>query len=180
MDAKWSEAELRAMQSDGSWYKGSAVCRRGHVETAYIDPQKADRAISENCPACGASVLTACQSCRLRIRGYYYVPGVFPSLASPARPSFCDGCGSAFPWASREERIYELENLLDEADIDEADMVIIQDQLARLRASSLSNKDEKQAWETIKRRAGGAIKSPAVERVVEGLVSAAIRRQLGL
>jgi hypothetical protein len=60
----WSEAELRAMRSDGSWYKGSAVCRRGHVETAYIDPRKADRAIPENCPTCGASVLTACQSLR--------------------------------------------------------------------------------------------------------------------
>jgi hypothetical protein len=59
-------------------------------------------------------------------------------------------------------------------------MVIIQDQLARLGDSSLSDEDEKQAWETIKRRAGGPIKSSAVERVVEGVVSAAIRHQLGL
>jgi hypothetical protein len=63
---------------------------------------------------------------------------------------------------------------------DEASMVIIQDQLARLGDSSLSDEDEKQAWETIKRRAGGPIKSSAVERVVEGVVSAAIRHQLGL
>jgi hypothetical protein len=179
MDAKWPEAEARAMQAGGSWYKGSAVCRRGHVETAYIDPRNTDRAIAENCSTCGARVLTACPSCGLRIRGDYHVPGVFVA-ASPGTPSFCDGCGSAFPWASREERIYELENLLDEADIDEADLVIIQDQLARLRDSSLSDKDEKLAWETIKRRAGEAIKGPAVKRVVEGLVSAAIRHQLGL
>ena len=167
------------MRNNDAWYMGSAVCRRGHVETAYIDPRKAERAIAENCPRCGASVVTACPSCRLRIRGHYDVPGAF-SLVAPGRPSFCDGCGSAFPWASRVEPIYALENLLDDADIEEADMVIIQDQLARLRDSSLSDKDEKQAWATIKRRAGGAIKSPAVERVVEGLVSAAIRHQLGL
>ena len=43
------------------------------------------------------------------------------------RPSFCDGCGIAYPWATREERIYELENLFDEAGIDEADRVVIHD-----------------------------------------------------
>jgi hypothetical protein len=44
----------------------------------------------------------------------------------------CDECGSASPWATREERIFELENLLDEEDIEEADRVVIQDQLRRL------------------------------------------------
>jgi hypothetical protein len=33
MDAKWPEAEARAMRDNESWYMGSAVCRRGHVET---------------------------------------------------------------------------------------------------------------------------------------------------
>jgi hypothetical protein len=33
------------------------------------------------------------------------------------------------PWATREERIYELEKLLDREDVDEADLVVTQDQL---------------------------------------------------
>ena len=30
-----------------------------------------------------------------------------------------DGCGEPYPWASRQDRIYQLENLLDEEQIDE-------------------------------------------------------------
>lgn len=168
------------MRADGSFYMGAAVCRRGHVETWYLDPRRTDRAVAEKCPTCGARVLTACPSCQRRLRGDYHVPGVI-GFSGPEKPSpFCDGCGSALPWASREERIYELENLLDEEEIDEADRVVIQDQLIRLRDASISEKEEKQAWATIKRRAGGAMKSQPVQRVVEGLVSAAIRSQLGI
>ena len=79
-----------------------------------------------------------------------------------------------------EEPIYELENLLDEEDIDEADRVVIQAQLRRLRNSELSEREEKQVWETIKRRAGQAVTSGPVLRVLEGLVSASLRQQLGL
>ena len=45
-----------------------------------------------------------------------------------------------FPWATREERIFELENLLDEEDIEEADRVVIQDQLRRLTNAELSDR----------------------------------------
>jgi hypothetical protein len=168
-------------QRDGSFYLGSAVCRRGHVESAYLDPRRPDETpVADNCTTCGARVLVACPACGLRIRGDYEVPGVISAVA-PARPSFCDGCGGAFPWATREERIFELENLLDEEEVDEADRVVIQDQLARLRtAADLTEKDEVQIWRTIKNRGGSALQSGPVQRVVEGLVSAAIRAQLGL
>lgn len=169
------------MRSDGSFYLGAAVGRRGHVETAYLDPTRREpRGVPERCPTCGARVLVACTECGLRIRGDYHVPGVI-GVSSPNRPSFCDGCGAAFPWATRQERIYELENLLDEEVVDEADRVAVLEQLQRLREDEhLSEKDERQAWETIKRRAGGALKSPSAQRLIEGIVSAAIRHQLGI
>ena len=94
--------------------------------------------MGQNCPKCGATVLTACPTCDLRIRGDYFVPGVIAVSTAPA--SFCDGCGSAFPWATLEERIFELENLLDEEDIEEADRVVIQDQLRRLTNAELSDR----------------------------------------
>lgn len=105
------------------------------------------------------------------------MPGVI-GFSPDSRPSFCDGCGSAFPWSTREERIYELENLLDEEDIDEADRAVVQEQLRRLRNANLTERDENQAGETIKRRAGRAVASGPVLRVMEGLVSAALRQQL--
>lgn len=176
---RWPEKDIASLQRRGEFHEGAAICRRGHVETSFLKPMDADKAIPENCPTCGARVLTACQHCDLRIRGDHFIPGV-AVISTYQRPSFCDGCGSAFPWATREERIFELENLLDEEDIDEADQVVIQDQLRRLRNSGLSEREEEQAWETIKRRAGKAITSGPVVRVLEGLVSAAIRQQLGL
>jgi hypothetical protein len=50
--------------------------------------------VAQNCPKCGAAVLTACPNCGLRIRGDYFVPGVI-AVSTASRPSFCDGCGSA-------------------------------------------------------------------------------------
>jgi hypothetical protein len=41
VDARWPDSDVRKMQSgDDGWYMGSAVCRRGHVETDYIDPRR--------------------------------------------------------------------------------------------------------------------------------------------
>jgi hypothetical protein len=135
--------------------------------------------VAQNCPKCGATVLTACPNCELRIRGDYFLPGVI-GVSTASRPSFCDECGSASPWATREERIFELENLLDEEDIEEADRVVIQDQLRRVGNAVLTEKDERQAWSVIGRRAGAALVSPSVARVLEGLVTAAVRHQLNI
>jgi hypothetical protein len=95
-------------------------------------------------------------------------------------PKFCDECGVAHPWASREERIFELENILDEEEIDDADRVVIERHLRELRETDLiEEKREKQLWGDISKRAGGALRGPAI-RVVEGLVSAKIRADLGI
>ena len=44
----------------------------------------------------------------------------------------------------------------------------------------LTEKDERQAWSVIGRRAGAALMSPSVARVLEGLVTAAVRHQLNI
>ena len=58
--------------------------------------------------------------------------------------------------------------------------LVIQDQLRRLSNAELTEKDERQAWSAIGRRAGAALKSPSVTRVLEGLVTAAVRHQLNI
>ncbi|MFI7428490.1 DUF2321 domain-containing protein [Micromonospora sp. NPDC049836] len=162
-----------------SYYQAAAVCRRGHIETRYLDPGRPYPADSK-CPTCGALVLVACGSCGLRIRGDYFAPGVIGFDPSP-RPSFCDGCGAAHPWATREERIYELENILDEEDMDEADRVFIHDRLRELREGEvLDEKRERQLWVQIRDRSGKFISSEPVKKIAETVVSAAIRNQLGI
>ncbi len=44
----------------------------------------------------------------------------------------------------------------------------------------LTEKDGRQAWSVIGRRAGAALMSPSVARVLEGLVTAAVRHQLNI
>jgi hypothetical protein len=122
-----------------------------------------------------------CPHCGLRIRGERYFIGFGSAGDEYRHSSFCDSCGSAFPWATRVERIYELENLLDKEDIDEADRVVISDSLRRLREEeALSEKDQRVAWEPIRNAAGAALKSERVAAVVAGIATAAIRHSLGI
>jgi hypothetical protein len=179
---RWPEHDMRAAARggpDADYREGAAICRRGHVENPYIKPGDDLSRLPDKCPKCAAYVLVGCPNCELRIRGSRFIAGVI-AIEDYEPPSFCDECGSAFPWATREARIYELENLLDEEDIDEADRVVVSDNLRRLREEqALSERDQRAAWERIRSAAGDALKSPRVASVVEGLVSAAIRHQLG-
>lgn len=175
---RWPGEELRAIQVGGGWYRGAAYCRRGHPEETGLSPQDWGVAAT-SCPICGAPVISACPNCGLRIRGKFQKPNTM--VAQIDRPDFCDECGSAFPWASRQARIYELENLLDQEEIDEADRVVVMDHLRRLREEDgLGEKDEQATWRVISARAGKALRSERVKNVLEGLISAGIRSQIGL
>jgi hypothetical protein len=102
-------------------------------------------------------------------------------FASEPLPSCCDGCGAAHPWATREQRICELENILDEENIDEADRVFVRDRLRERReAKDLDGKRERQLWTQIRDRSGRFLTSQPVQRIPETVVSAAIRSQLGI
>jgi hypothetical protein len=124
------------------------------------------------CPECGADVLARCRQCGVRIRGgrYNYVV-----------PTFCDGCGAAHPWATRKQRLYELQNLLDQEDVDDVDRLWIDEQMDRLRADdgSMPEKQEKDIWTGIKRRAPGLFGTTG-KAVLGGVVSAGVKVALGL
>jgi len=170
----WPEHEIR-----GNFYFGAAICRRGHAATTTIDPRGGLRLplAAERCAHCGARVLTACPHCGLRLRGSF--PGVITARFRPR--DFCDGCGAALPWASRAARIMELENLLDEGGVDDADLAVITEQLARLREDAgMSAKEEKALWTTIKGRAGAVFMNEKVQALLWGIASAEARQHLGL
>ena len=172
---RFPEQDVRKSQLVEPYYEAAAVCRRGHIKTQYIKPFES-HANDEKCTKCGATVLIGCVNCGLRIRGAY-----FASLNDEPIPSFCDGCGAAHPWATREQRIYELENILDQEDIDEADRVFIHDRLRELReAEDLDGKRERQVWAQIRDRSGRFLTSQPVQKITETVVSAAIRTQLGI
>lgn len=156
-------------QSKDDVYYSAAICRRGHVESE-LDPEEA----AARCSKCGAVVLTAC-SCGQRIRGP--MRGAFGSTWM--KPQFCDACGRPHPWASREARFYELENILDEQDLDPADELKVREELEKLREQPEAGEAvEIERWKTVKRLAPGLMEAGG--RIMESVMTAAIKAQMNL
>ena len=160
-----------------SGYQAATVCRRGHVQSRYQREIPRDLG---RCPTCGADVLARCRHCGLRIRGDYYVPGVIGFKPTDV-PAFCDGCGAAHSWATREQRLYELQNILDQEDVDDVDRLWIDEQMDRLRAGGgeISERQEKEIWLGVKQRAPGLF-GAAGKAILNGVVSAGVKVALGL
>lgn len=182
---EFPEADLAQFRTKKDrYYHAAVVCRRGHDETNILSPEDQHQG-NTRCPTCGARFLAGCLSCGLRIRGRFHVEPYMAEKHSMdhewERPTFCDRCGVAHPWATREERIFELENILDEEDIDEADRIFLHDRLRELREQSgLDEKSERQLWRQIKQRGAAFLTSPTVSKIAQDLITAQIRHDLGI
>jgi len=157
-------------------YRQGAVCKRGHVQTRDISRMP----IGDRCPDCGAAVLKSCSRCGHRIRGDYDVPGVVAIGFSWEPPQFCDKCGAPHPWVNRQGRIYELENLLDDEELDPADELAAREQLHALASEDLDDEEQARRWMRVKRHAPGLFERLGAQRIIETVAAAAIRQQLGL
>jgi hypothetical protein len=161
-----------------SYYERAAVCTRGHVETAILGARQ--EAVASRCETCGAKVLTACPNCEARIRGFYMVPGFIGGGDEYKPPQFCDGCGQPFPWLDRQGRIYLLENMLDEEQLDPADELEAREQLRALAEPELEDQDAERRWKTVKRLAPGLWEKAGGQEILQSVVSASIKGSLGL
>jgi hypothetical protein len=181
----YPEADLTQFRrKPDRFYHAAAVCRRGHDQVTTLSPD-GSYPDDTKCPTCGARILLGCLSCGLRIRGRFHIePYMAPKHSLDPeweRPTFCDGCGSAHPWATREDRIFELENILDEEEIDEADRLFLHDRLADLRElDGADEKRERQLWIQIKQRGGSFLTSGPVLQITQNLITAKIRSDLGI
>jgi hypothetical protein len=98
-------------------YQTAAVCLNGHTATSAIEYHSDDP--GKFCGDCGAKIISNCPSCSAKIRGDYYVQGVF-GVADVYTPSaYCYQCGNPFPWTAEKlkaakEIADELEGLNDE------------------------------------------------------------------
>jgi hypothetical protein len=155
-------------------YQDAAICRRGHVLTSDLSTHGA---VSPRCRECGAPILTTCVNCGGRIQGL--VVTRYGAVYGYGAPEFCDLCGAPHPWASRQARLYELQNMLDEQDLDEASRLTVREQLEALQDTEhMSEKEQEERWLRIKRLAPGLVS--AGSRIVESVASGAIKDALGL
>lgn len=162
-------------------YHSALVCRRGHIESEAVeirlepdDPARGRfgegaAVLPMRCGRCGAILLRSCPSCEQRIRGAYRGFG----SAAYQPPDFCDRCGAAMPWASRQARFFELENILDEAT-----RLQVLEELEALRESQADDETAVRRWEVIHSLAPGLIATG--QKIIETVVSAAVKAQLGI
>lgn len=163
-------------ESPKSEYKAAAVCTRGHVETTVIDSSE----VGQRCQECGAEILTGCPGCGHRIRGYLSVPGVMSWDTDYKPPKFCDNCGRPFPWLDRQGRIYLLENMLDEEQLDPAAELEAREQLRALAQLDPDDEDAERRWKKIRGLAPGLWEKAGGREILQSVVSAGIKGGLGL
>jgi hypothetical protein len=156
--------------------RAALVCTRGHPVRYAVEGQPSGPL--GFCQKCGAPIIGSCPSCGARVRGIDIIPGVF-SAAEYEPPKFCEGCGEPLPWAGRQERFYQLENILDQQGIDETDRLLVQDDLRRLQVSSEMPEDKQvEIWRRIRARAPGVLVDAGL-KIAETLMTAAIKAKVG-
>jgi hypothetical protein len=81
---------------------------------------------------------------------------------------------------TRQQRIYQLENLLDEEEIDDATRLLVMEDLERLRTSGeLDQRHQLETWQRIKTRAPGLL-AGAAGKISRTLLDAYLKDKLGL
>jgi hypothetical protein len=179
----------------------AAVCRNGHIIKDHLDPPPRPFTsmgppvfvegsggigaptpelprVPPRCGRCGARVLEACRSCDAPILG---AVRLYMQWAPMERPdSFCWRCGEPYPWATREERVGQLYDLVDDEDLDRADLLTVQEEIAVLSRpdDKVTDEERVRAGETIRRLAPKAWE--VFLPVAQSLLTAEVKRRLGL
>jgi hypothetical protein len=177
MTIEWSQPELLAFRRGEAYFQAALICRRGHVLDSSLNPQELENLSHKKCSTCGATCLKACPKCNFRIKGRFYVPQVV-SFRDFEPHSFCDNCGSAHPWASQQDRIWELQNILDEEELSESDRTAIAFQLDKISSGILDVDDESKAWKKIKNSLGSVFDKDRVQNLIFDLVGSVIKNEL--
>lgn len=176
---KWPKDEAESYARGGRYHKASAICERGHQIDRSLSPRSTMH-VPDRCTDCGALILISCEKCTVRIPGTLYGGDIMFEMSPNELPFFCDNCGFMYPWATKKQKIYELENRLRLEEIDEADYEAIKVQLEKLLNPDISQEEEKNAWEKIKSKAGATLKSENVREIVLSLINKVVRDQLGI
>lgn len=111
-------------------YRVAQICLNGHMINDRSDSNSDHNA--KFCTKCGQPTITTCPVCNAKIRGYYYVEGVFRHSSKPTPvPKYCHECGTAYPWTqSILDNALELLSL--DVDLDSDTKKIIQEAIPNL------------------------------------------------
>lgn len=83
------------------------------------------------------------------------------------------------PWASRQARLYELENILDEQEgLSDADLLTIKEQIQELNRPGLADDEQIRHWNLIKKVSPTLI--DVGKEIIVSVTSDLVQKQLGL
>jgi hypothetical protein len=129
------------------------------------------------CGRCGGQVLLGCRSCDAGIAGQMDGRPRDPQW-EPA--GFCWKCGFPYPWATREQRLAQLYNVIDDEELDDAERLAVVEQIAVLSepVDEVSDEDRVRAGERVKSLAPKAWE--AALPILQSLLTAKAKQDLGL
>lgn len=120
------------------------------------------------CSECSAPVIAACPKCNARI----LAASQYGAIPEKPENYFCFFCGAPYPWADRESLIMQMRNMLAfEPGLDDAPRLEVAEQIAVRHGPMRTARSES---------ALGRLSARAARPVLQTLVSAELRKQLGL
>lgn len=175
----WPQKDLDASRRREGYHKAALICKRGHVLNSGLSPEKLNEIQPSKCSSCGARVLSKCPKCSFRLKGTYFSPAVIDfQIFEPN--NFCDNCGSAMPWATRQERIWEIQNLLEEENLSAEESLRLNEYLEQLVNVDLEKSDEVKLWLKVKEIVGAAFDNPSIQSIVSDVASSYVKAKMGI
>lgn len=172
----WPVDERVNMSRGGRYRQASAICEEGHQYTRSMSWME-ETYVPNKCPECGANVLTGCRGCDLRIPGELVGGNLLFTSPPNTLPYFCEDCGAMYPWAGKEQKIYELKNRLRLEGLEEADFKEISEQLEKLKRDDLSSEDEKRVWAKVKEKAGAVLSNEGIMDLMLSIAGKVLKDQ---
>lgn len=161
-----------------------AYCKRGHLASGTVISVKGrmdlNGPVDKFCAQCGAGVILGCSECSAP----FPAPAGFTTNMDP--DPFCRQCGSPQSWTSREKRVLQLANLLEDENLDEATRLAATEAIAELAEPVTGDEASDSELEDRQVAATGRLKSLApgawefLSPVVQSLVTDAVKRRAGL
>lgn len=161
-------------------YQTAQICLNGHQITGNFHGNPEFR--QDFCDQCGDKTITACPHCEKAIRGYYE-PGssggvIFVAVPRFDTPSFCYGCGTAFPWTQRKiEAAQELADEIDELSPEEKEK--LKDSIPDLTRDTTKTELASVRFKKLIAKAAPAMGS-AIKDIVVSIATDAAKKSIGL
>ena len=152
-----------------------ALCRRGHVVAFAESGLFLD--LPKFCDRCGATVYRSCPECCAA-----FPSGVLTFTQVEYPRSFCGRCGLPFPWATREDIVSHIENVLaEDRDLAEGDRRLLADQLDAVRQPPVDESTESRQARALDRlRSSTPRVWETVLPTLTTILTTELKRQLGL